>query len=59
MRNATMFDYPVTLTPDGDTVLVTFADVPEAITMIGRVMRLPKGIRANSRLSSKQNAALH
>ena len=24
-------DYPVTLTPDGDTVLVTFADVPEAI----------------------------
>lgn len=27
-----MFDYPVTLAPDGDTVLVTFADVPEAIT---------------------------
>ena len=27
-----MFDYPVTLTPDGATVLVTFADVPEAIT---------------------------
>ena len=27
-----MFDYPVTLTPDSDTVLVTFADVPEAIT---------------------------
>ena len=27
-----MFDYPVTLTPDGDTVLVTFVDVPEAIT---------------------------
>lgn len=27
-----MFDYPVTLTPDGDTVLATFADVPEAIT---------------------------
>jgi antitoxin HicB len=27
-----MFDYPVTLSPDGDTVLVTFADVPEAIT---------------------------
>ena len=27
-----MFDYPVTLTPDGDTVLVTFIDVPEAIT---------------------------
>ena len=27
-----MFDYPVTLTPDGDTVLVTFADVPEAVT---------------------------
>ncbi len=27
-----MFDYPVTLTQDGDTILVTFADVPEAIT---------------------------
>ena len=27
-----MFDYPVTLTPDGDMVLVAFADVPEAIT---------------------------
>jgi hypothetical protein len=27
-----MFDYPVTLTPDGSTMLVTFADVPEAIT---------------------------
>jgi len=27
-----MFDYPVTLTPDGDTLLVTFADVPEAMT---------------------------
>jgi antitoxin HicB len=27
-----MFDYPVTLAPDGDTVLVTFPDVPEAIT---------------------------
>ena len=28
-----MFDYPVTLTPDDNgTVLVTFADVPEAIT---------------------------
>ena len=27
-----MFDYSVTLTPDGSTVLVTFADVPEAIT---------------------------
>jgi antitoxin HicB len=27
-----MFDYPVTLTPDGGSVLVTFADVPEAIT---------------------------
>lgn len=27
-----MFNYPVTLTPDGGTVLVTFADVPEAIT---------------------------
>ena len=28
----TMFKYPVTLTPDGGTVRVTFADVPEAIT---------------------------
>ena len=27
-----MFDYPVTLTPDEGTVLVTFGDVPEAIT---------------------------
>lgn len=27
-----MFDYPVTLTRDGDTVLVSFIDVPEAIT---------------------------
>ena len=27
-----MFDYPVTLTRDDDTVLVTFTDVPEAIT---------------------------
>jgi antitoxin HicB len=27
-----MFDYPVTLTPDGDTVMVTFVDVPEALT---------------------------
>jgi len=27
-----MFDYPVTLTPDGDSLLVTFRDVPEAIT---------------------------
>ena len=28
-----MFDYPVTLTPDDNgTLLVTFADVPEAIT---------------------------
>ena len=27
-----MFDYPVTLTPDDGTVLVTFADVPEALT---------------------------
>ena len=27
-----MFDYPVTLTPDGDTVLVSFVDVPEALT---------------------------
>ena len=27
-----MFDYPVTLTPDDGSVLVTCADVPEAIT---------------------------
>jgi antitoxin HicB len=27
-----MFEYPVTLTPDEGAVLVTFADVPEAIT---------------------------
>lgn len=27
-----MFDYPVILTPDAGTVLVTFPDVPEAIT---------------------------
>jgi antitoxin HicB len=30
-----MFDYPVTLTPDGETVLVAFADVPEALTFGG------------------------
>ena len=27
-----MFDYPVTLTPDDGALLVTFPDVPEAIT---------------------------
>lgn len=27
-----MFDYPVKLTPDDGTVLVTFPDIPEAIT---------------------------
>ena len=27
-----MFNYPVTITPDGDTFLVAFPDVPEAIT---------------------------
>ena len=27
-----MFSYPVTLTKDGDTILATFRDVPEAIT---------------------------
>jgi antitoxin HicB len=26
-----MFDYPVTLKPDGDTLMVSFADLPEAI----------------------------
>ena len=28
--------YPVTLTPDGDTVLVMFAEVPEALTFGAR-----------------------
>ena len=27
-----MFDYPVILTPDDDTLLVTFPDIPEALT---------------------------
>ena len=27
-----MFDYPVRLTPDNGTVLVTFPDIPEAVT---------------------------
>jgi hypothetical protein len=27
-----MFNYPTTFTRDGDTILVTFRDVPEAIT---------------------------
>ena len=27
-----MFDYPVTLSQDGNSVLVSFADVPEALT---------------------------
>ena len=27
-----MLNYPVTLKKDGDTILVTFRDVPEAIT---------------------------
>lgn len=27
-----MFDYPVILTPDDGTILVTFPDIPEAIT---------------------------
>ena len=27
-----MFDYPVTLTPDEGTVMVTFVDIPEVIT---------------------------
>ncbi len=27
-----MYAYPVTLTQDGDSVLLTFADVPEAVT---------------------------
>ena len=27
-----MFNYPVTITPDGDTFMVTFPDIPEAIT---------------------------
>jgi len=32
VKEKMMFDYPVTLTPDDGAVLVTFADVPEAIT---------------------------
>jgi len=32
MKEREMFDYPVTLTPDDGSVLVTFVDVPEAIT---------------------------
>ena len=32
MKEQTVFNYPVALTPDDGTVLVTFADVPEAIT---------------------------
>jgi antitoxin HicB len=32
MKGNVMFDYPVTLTPDDGSVLVTFHDVPEAIT---------------------------
>jgi antitoxin HicB len=32
MKEQKMFNYPVTLTPDDGTVLVTFVDVPEAIT---------------------------
>jgi antitoxin HicB len=31
-RRFMMFEYPVTVTPDGDAWLVTFVDVPEAIT---------------------------
>lgn len=27
-----MFNYPVIITPDGDTFMVTFPDIPEAIT---------------------------
>lgn len=27
-----MFNYPLILTPDGDTFMVTFPDIPEAIT---------------------------
>jgi antitoxin HicB len=32
MKGSIVFDYPVTLTPDDGSVLVTFHDVPEAIT---------------------------
>ncbi len=32
MKRQRMFDYPVTLKPDGEMLLVTFADVPEALT---------------------------
>ena len=33
-----MFDFAVTLTPDGNTVLVTFADVPEVLTFGAEAM---------------------
>lgn len=29
-----MLDYPVTLTPDVDTLLETFTDIPEAIRSV-------------------------
>ena len=32
MKRPRVFDYPVTLKHDGEALLVTFADVPEAIT---------------------------
>lgn len=42
-----MFDYPVTLTPDNGSVLVTFADVPEAITFgTDREEALQKAVEA-------------
>ena len=34
-----MFNYPVILAPDGDTVMATFPDVPESITF-GHTSRL-------------------
>jgi hypothetical protein len=32
IEGGNMFNYPVTLKKDGDTILATFRDVPEAIT---------------------------
>ena len=42
-----MFNYPVTLTPDNGSLLVTFADVPEAITFgIDKPEALQKAVEA-------------
>ena len=49
-----MFDYPVTLTPDDGTVLVTFPDVPARVGRMSRrsfagVIRRMPGIRRKAR----------